>query len=530
MRWREHRRLAAAIWLAGTLAACAEFPQNPPLGDEPVGGGYRYARVAGAASGSEADPWSRETLVFVSISGGGTRAAAFGYGVLDQLRRTCIDVGGARRRLLDEVDVISSNSGGSYAAAYYGLFGEAMFAEEVDVCGVAAPAREAGIEDFEARFLRRPFQDELANELFNPATVVRILSPLYSRTDRAAELVDDMLYERTFADLEAAGRPFVVLNAHDTNLAGRFAFTQESFDLLCADLGAVPVGRAVMASSAVHGAFRSVRLVNYDGRACWPSATADPRQRPLIDLQIANGLASRESNFARYLEARRLQQYRYGACWYREGPDLDSCLAGQVDPLTVHLNDGGVVDNLGLDTLAEFLLGRIGEFNAFSLLQTGELRRLVVVIADARRGLDIAGIEDARDGSGVEDALQALDAGIDAKSNASVALVDGLLETWVSRNARFGLPSVEVLGPAVLRVDVLEDPAEEVTVASVRCWSEALGTTFQLDDEEVDAAIHAGRRAAYAAPSMRRVTDPLGGAVAPADEVAERDYCATLKP
>lgn len=517
------RERALGLLAALGLAGCAGFPANPPLGDTPVGGGYRYERIAGAAS--QDDPWSRETLVFVSLSGGGTRAAAFAYGVLDQLRRTCIDVGGERRRLLDEVDVISSNSGGSYAAAYYGLFGEAMFAEPVERCGVSGPAA-AAVEDFEARFLRRPFQSELKGELLNPATLARIASPRFSRTDRAAELVDDVFYGRTFADLEAAGRPFVVLNAHDTDLAARFDFTQESFDLLCADLAAVPVGRAVMASSAVHGAFRSIRLVNYDGRDCWPApGTGDPRELPTLELQIRSGLASRESNFARYIEARRLQQYRYGRCWALAGAALDACMAAQADPLTVHLNDGGVVDNLGVDTLTDFLLGRIGGFNAYSQLQTGELRRLVVITADARRNLDISGIEDDRDGSGIQDAVQGLNASIDAKSNASVALVDALLESWMLRNAELGLPAVEVVDPAVLRVDVLEDPADPASLASVRCWSEELETSLELDDPEVDAAIHAGRRVAYAAPAMQQLVAALNGT---GERVEPVDYCVTL--
>jgi len=519
-------RLGALFLAAAAVAGCATFPANPPLGDAPLGEGYRYTRIAGAAS--QSDPWSRETLVFVSLSGGGTRAAALAYGVLDQLRRTCIEVGGKKRRLLDEVDVISSNSGGSYAAAYYGLFGEAMFAEPVATCGVAPPAVEPGIEDFEARFLRRPFQSELAAELVNPVTLARIASPRFSRTDRAAELVDAIFYHRTFADLEAAGRPFVVLNAHDTNLAARFAFTQETFDLLCADLAPLAVGRAVMASSAVHGAFRSVRLVNYDGRDCWPRPeTADPRELPRAELAIRNGLAAetRTTNFPRYMDARRLQQYRFGRCWPFEGAALDACMAEQADPLTVHLNDGGAVDNLGLDTLADFLLGRTGEFNAYGQLQTGELRRIVVILADARRGLDIAGIEDDRDGSGIEDALQGLDAAIDAKSNAALTLVDAMLENWVARNRARGLPEIEVLGPAILRIDVLEDPTAPATIASVRCWGDALGTTLELDDAEVDAAIHAGRRLADAAPSMRRLVETLDGDAAAVEPV---DYCDTL--
>jgi NTE family protein len=53
----------------------------------------------------------------LTFSGGGTRAAALAYGVLKELKETTIVSGGQRIRLLDEVDSISSVSGGSFTAA-----------------------------------------------------------------------------------------------------------------------------------------------------------------------------------------------------------------------------------------------------------------------------------------------------------------------------------------------------------------------------------------------------------------------------
>ena len=64
---------------------------------------------------------SSEMGLAVAFSGGGTRAAAFSYGVLEKLRDTWLVINGEETRLLDEIDVISSVSGGSFTAAYYGL-------------------------------------------------------------------------------------------------------------------------------------------------------------------------------------------------------------------------------------------------------------------------------------------------------------------------------------------------------------------------------------------------------------------------
>ena len=47
----------------------------------------------------------------LSFSGGGTRAAAFSYGVLEELRRTEIVFDGKRRRLIDEVGPVAIATG-----------------------------------------------------------------------------------------------------------------------------------------------------------------------------------------------------------------------------------------------------------------------------------------------------------------------------------------------------------------------------------------------------------------------------------
>src|SRR5215510_5709598 len=102
---RAGRALAAAVALV-TLAGCAG-PVNPRLaayGD----GGYRYVSVRG-------DGQEQELFVILAFSGGGTRAAAFSYGLLEGLRSVTYEPRpGAERALLDDVDVISSVSGGSF--------------------------------------------------------------------------------------------------------------------------------------------------------------------------------------------------------------------------------------------------------------------------------------------------------------------------------------------------------------------------------------------------------------------------------
>src|SRR5437763_1694542 len=107
---------------------------------------------------------------------------------------------GKPKSLLDEVDCISSVSGGSFTAAYYALFHGRVLTE------------------FPDKFLYRNIQKELISQLFNPINLARLLSPYFSRIDLAAELYHDSVFEKkTFGDLLASNRrPFLILNA--TNL------------------------------------------------------------------------------------------------------------------------------------------------------------------------------------------------------------------------------------------------------------------------------------------------------------------------
>ncbi len=72
---------------------------------------------------------SSDLAVLLAFSGGGTRASAFAYGVLQELAATEVVTAQGARPLLHEVDMISSVSGGSFTAAYYGLYGEKIFTD-----------------------------------------------------------------------------------------------------------------------------------------------------------------------------------------------------------------------------------------------------------------------------------------------------------------------------------------------------------------------------------------------------------------
>ena len=102
---------ACTLLCTATLTACATtyIPENKVLTDIDDKSGYRRFQENRLEERGD-------TTVYLAFSGGGTRAAAVSYGVMQELRDTLIEAKGEQVRLLDEVDTISSVSGGSFTS------------------------------------------------------------------------------------------------------------------------------------------------------------------------------------------------------------------------------------------------------------------------------------------------------------------------------------------------------------------------------------------------------------------------------
>jgi NTE family protein len=314
---------------------CAHYPGNPPLTEISAQAGYRYSVVR-----EEAKP--DNPFVLLAFSGGGTRAAAFSFGLLEELsqvRYTAADA--SRHRLIDHVEIVSSVSGGSFTSAYYALFPERFF------------------EEFPERFLYRNIQAGLILRLFNPYNWYRLAFPNFSRIDLAAEYYNNTVFEgKTFADLLAKPKgsaPFLVLNATDIGIAHRFEFTQDQFDLLCSDLSGVAVSRAVAASSNFPAAFAPLTL-DIHQKECGP-----------LPAWISNALEP-----GHYPEKSRLADARAAAS-YRE-----------TDRKFAHLLDGGLSDNLGLRGPFQAVTTTDSAWSLVQLQNRKKLGRLLVIAANAK--------------------------------------------------------------------------------------------------------------------------------------------------
>ena len=280
-----------------------------------------------------------QTLVFVALSGGGTRAAAMSWKALETLKKVPYayqDQNGNRivSTLADEIDYISGISGGSFAAAAWCLYKDNM-------------------DIFRKRFIERNIQGELAKGLFIPPWQgLRLLSPEYDRINMAAELYDRKVFDgKTFGDLP----PYPVLWIHATHLAlgARFTFTHTYFDLLKSDLSKYPIGYACAASSAFPILLSPITVVNY-------SEPVDLSKDIKYKMAKRNARRDIEKDFyARMLEFYNVKSNKY-----------------------IHLADGGLVDNQGLQAI-------IDQFDTNGIInkklndRDNPLKRLIIINVNA---------------------------------------------------------------------------------------------------------------------------------------------------
>ena len=421
------------LLLIGVLAlqGCATIykPQNQGLTAIDDTKGYRLMKSRQGDYGDH--------LIFLAFSGGGTRAAALSYGVLQELRDTQVDSRGGRVRLLDEIDSISSVSGGSFTAAYYGLFGERIF------------------RDYERVFLRQSIQGTLIRKLFNPVYWWHSLFSSFDRTEMAIEYYDSHIFEgKTFADIDLANGPYIEINATDLGNANRFSFIQGYFDLICSDLNRFSVARAVTASSAVPVAFPTVVLENYAG-------DCDVDRSGVVRF-----LNRQNSNDPRIVDLKkRVEAYRNR----QEHP-------------YIHLVDGGISDNLGLRAVTD----RIEAIGSGLLLDTtGRIPSDVLVISvnaevDPERGIDHSAAKPS-----VVDTVNAF-------SDVQMSLYNEETKLLLANKLAEMEKSLRERGLEV-RFHTAEVSFASIQVKTLKSYFNNLPTTLELSDIEVDMLIQAGR-------------------------------------
>jgi NTE family protein len=441
--------LLCAVTLATTAPGCGVRAVNIPIAQYDPGYGYR-------PSNREIRRDRGDTVIYLAFSGGGTRAAALAYGVMEALQETLIAGGDEPRTLLEEVDTISGVSGGSFPAAYYGLFGDRIF------------------EEFEPRFLRRNIQGGIVWRALLPWNLIGLLTPWLSRSEIAKGIYHKSVFdEATFQTLTDARGPIIYINATDLSSGERFTFIQGQFDLICSDLQALPIAYAVAASSAVPMLLSPISMRNNAG-------TCGFEQHPWI----ADALKQRRKNPRQYRAARSFTQLH------------DS------EKKFLHLVDGGISDNLGLRPAID-LIEVMGSFERTAeLMQAGRFDRLVVITVNAETDPDPT-IDLSSAAPGFAATMNAVSGGQIRRYNfETLLLADELLEraTREAREAGHALQTFMI----EVSLENLPDPKDQR-------YFKRIPTSFTLSNQRVDELIWAGRELLLDSLDYQRLVESVGG-------------------
>ncbi|WP_338845070.1 patatin-like phospholipase family protein [Massilia sp. W12] len=409
-------------------------------------------------------PIAGESVIALSLSGGGVRAAAFGLGALQALAGAP-----GEADVFDDLSFISSVSGGSLTAAYTGLYGRAV------------------LQDFRQQVLYRDLEQDMRRSLWSPANLLRLAGGGVNDLSNMAHILDrDIFHGATFADLYRRQRPEIWINASDVYNRTPFPFIPAVFDALCSDLSQLPLSEAVAASMAVPLVFAPIVLKTYpeDCSAPLPDWMFDNQQlRQLPALTRAFAAAAR--NY------RNPQRMRY-----------------------IKLVDGGVTDNNGLASILLVNSMRPNAYGPFTHEEAIRLKRLLFLVVDAGRPVSGEWAKQAEGPSAFDLSLATTDTATDSATRTAMdaffAMVNNLRQRLVTQRCQLTRAEIErVLGAhAQWRCDELE-----MTVGAVGfddldgALAERLRnmpTRLSLPKEDIDAAIAAGQSAVQRHPAFQR--------------------------
>lgn len=468
--------LALGLVALHLLGGCATAtrPINPPITHTDLKTGYRF-------DARQAQDKDKDNVVILAFSGGGTRAAAFSYGVLEFLRGTeVIGPKGNTARLLDQVDVITGVSGGSFTALAYGLYGDKLFT------------------DYEQRFLKRDVQGEIVSRSLNPLNWGKLGSTGWGRSELAAELYDEILFNgATFGDLDRGKGPLIMTSATDISTGSRFVFTQRVFDLICSDLNAVRLSRAASASSAVPVVLSPVTLNNYGGTC---NATPPAWMTSFLDSDNPPRPA-----------ARAIRSFR-----------SDIAFGDSVHRPYLHLVDGGVSDNVGMRGVLDSLevMEALSEAGLPSPINSA--RRIVIFIVNSLSSPPTRWDESENPPGTVDILLKAAGAPIDAFSYEAVELLRDTAARWQTlsrvRNSPAYAANNDPAIAAALRVPEAEIYAIDVsfpmlTDKAERDYLDQQPTSFALPAEAVDRLRAAAGKIILDSPEFKRLLRDVGARI-----------------
>lgn len=454
MDWNKKIRILLSVFIVLLINGCSSIGkiENEPVSQLPQGQ-QRYS-----AKNYSQEHHTGDTLFLLAFSGGGTRAAALSYGVLEELRDTHYQSNGQSIRLLDEVDRISSVSGGSFTSAYYGLFGDQIF------------------DDFKEVFLYKDVQGELSSLVLGVFDLFGSLFSTTSRTEGAINYYDKHIFlGKTFADLQKSNGPLILINASDLNSQSQFIFLQAQFDFLCSDLAQFKVARAVAASSAVPILFPPILLERHE----------DCHYEKPVWLSNAEKKAEERGD-------QRLKASVSALNYYLK----------KDNPSYVTLLDGGVTDNLGLRTIINNVALSGGAKKIYDKTYKTQKppKQLVVIVVDASTTSE-TDIGKSKVLPSIGDTLSAV---TDIQLHLYNTETNSLLKEQLNRWAKTVSTKENPITPYFIHLDVtdIQNPKD-------RIFFNQVPTSFSLEKEQADKLIELAKDLLRQNPEYQKLLHQL---------------------
>lgn len=449
------------------LAGCAAW--NKPLNQPLQGENAALVEVTPESIGSG------EVYVGLAFSGGGMRASAFAYGMLEELRAQGA-ITGTPDGLLDHVRLVSGVSGGSVTAAQFGLWGP------------------RGLDGYRERYLITNAEKYMANTLVNPVTIVKGITGGANGRKTFARYLDEVLYKgQTFGDLRGRSRIKTWINATDIANNTPFLFSPETFDALCSDLSKIPLSEAVAASAAFPLVFTPIVLEAHQGKCDYrePDWLTSARFNP-------------EATAAMKAYGRQLESY------------------GDPEKVKfVKLLDGGITDNFGTTGLAVERARAQVPYAPMTPEEAVRMKRMLFLVANAGVEADYGWTQKIAGPGGVGLGMSIATASMSAATRSGYDAMRGELRLWEGEliEWRCSLPPSEVRrlrgtldgwDCADLKLFIGQASFEGVPEA-MRKELNKVPTRLKLKTDEVDMVIEAGRLATRATPEFNGFLASLDG-------------------
>jgi NTE family protein len=471
-------RFACLPLCAAILSGCAtiyDAPINLPLAS---------AKAATFDAGSTIPTKGDDLLIALAFSGGGSRAAAFSYGVLLGIDRTQAASVGRNIRLLDSVHYVSGVSGGAITAAYFGLRGR------------------SALSDFPNQFLLRDAEESLSTP-FTPLGMFRAYQGGTNDAQQFTHWLDQNVFQgATFGQLNTADHPHILIYASDVYNRTPFVFNTTTFGAICSDLNAYPIANAVAASAAMPLIFAPMVLTSYGDRC-----------RTTLPKWVTETQNSKDASPLLKASAEAIVRYRNGSVPF------------------IKLLDGGVVDFYGLSGFTITRLAAEAPYEPLTAQQAVKIRRILFLVVDAGKGPSGDWVQSIEGPSAPELLMAAANTATDSSARLSFTAFDRTMSEWretlvhwrcgLSQSERqgYGLPGrwdCRDLKFLVGHLDFDQLGAQRSLELN------SIPTRFKLSPEDVEKVVIAGQDALRTNPTFRAFLGSLGGPAVAVPSAAAR--------